>query len=168
MKPKILVYIFSLTSAVTCQLQCHVEGEVDGTFYDVHAVTSYNECLAFCNADSFCDCFTYYKDINECAEFSVCQSLNATCTNCFSGQHNCTEFYDCDIDGLCNGDLVGISTADTEYDCLSQCEDNPACEYYAYRGDDGSCVLLKDCAVVNPCENCHSGQRDCTLSPLGN
>ena len=148
--------------------QCHIQGEVNGVLDFAHVVTSYNECLDYCKVDPACSCFTHYEDIGECVGFSEYLSLDNTCTTCLSGERDCAEYQDCDIDGFCRGTLVDITIADSEADCLVICQANVNCTYYAYQEQDGSCALLKDCNDVDPCTGCHSGERTCSISSPGN
>ena len=157
---KSLAVIFSYLGFVKSQ-QCYVNGEVFGTFNNVHSSSSYNECLNYCQKESSCTCFTYYEDTKECVEFSNCFSLDETCSTCLSGEKECTQVSLCNVNGKCIGEQIGTITVDKETECLSQCKSTPTCEYYTYRTDNSSCELLKGCSVIEPCPNCHSGQKDC-------
>ena len=161
-----LLLLVSISLLVTSNAQeCHVTGKVNGIVRDAHIVQSYNECLGYCVIDSSCFYFTFYQDRDECALFNTFQDLDTSCSYCISGETNCPEYYDCDIQGLCNGNLVDLNPAASENECLDQCIANPACEYYAYRGDDGSCLLLENCLDILDCANCHSGERACPRKP---
>lgn len=159
----VLVLFISLFSFTIAQ-QCYLRGEIVGTFYDGHAVYSYNECLAYCNNSTYCLCFTYNEMRDECIEFSYCEGLDITCSSCYSGERNCPVELLCNIDGLCNGRLVDYGLVASETECSSQCELNAACEFYAYREDDGTCALLEDCSEIQFCPTCHSGQKGCSIS----
>ena len=147
--------------------QCHVQGEVVGAINGVHDVTSYNECLNYCQANADCSCFTYYEDRRECQEFSEYNSLDISCSTCISGEPACPEYHNCNIDGLCIGTPVDEVIVDSEAACLSQCKANADCAYYAYQGTDDTCFLLADCSDVFPCTDCHSGERACSISSEG-
>ena len=163
---RLLILSFFWLTPVLCQ-QCYVLGSVEGIFHDAHVVTSYNECLNYCKNDTDCKCFTYYQDNNDCAEFTFCSALDISCTTCYSGEPECSEEIRCDIDGLCNGVLIELTITESEADCLARCKEVTDCEFYAYRGDDGNCALLEDCSDVFPCGECHSGEKDCSISIEG-
>ena len=164
---KVVILSFYFITTAYCQ-KCHVQGEAEGLLYIGHIAPSYNDCLNLCKDDSFfCSCFTYYEELANCIEFSECFSLDSTCTTCLSGEQDCTEYYQCDIDGLCSGEIIDVSLEGSEADCLALCQSHPRCEFYGYQGQDGTCVLLEDCSNINPCTDCHSGQRSCSISSQG-
>ena len=99
---KVAIFVICCLASANSQ-QCHVQGEVNGIVKVAQDVTSYNECLNYCKADPDCTCFTYYKDTQECREFSEYTSLDISCTTCISGEPACPEYYNCNIDGFCRG-----------------------------------------------------------------
>ena len=166
MKAVIVLLLLCHLSLVKSQ-QCYVRGEIQGVFIDGHVADSYNECLSNCNNDAACLYFTYNAMRRECIEFSIYQSLDTGCTNCYSGERDCPTILECNIDGLCSGVLVDYGVVSSENDCLNECKLNPSCQFYAYREDDGTCALLEDCLEITDCQTCHSGQKDCKLSSNG-
>ena len=147
--------------------RCHEQGQISGILYDLHATDSYNDCLTYCKNATECTCFTYNQANRECVEFSFYQTLDTSCSTCYSGEPDCGEYQLCDVDGLCQGLLVGYGSATSEADCLAQCQDEAACQFYSYREDDDSCALLETCDSTLDCATCHSGARDCTISSGG-
>ena len=145
------------------QLQCHVQGQAIGVFHFAYPENSYNECLSYCHNDPVCTCFTYNSQNKECFEFSECQGLDQSCSDCYSGESDCPIDGECNIQGLCNGQMVDYGDTPTEEDCLFQCKENPSCQYYAYEGDFDYCTLLEDCPTIYTCQNCRSGKRNCSL-----
>ena len=166
MNLKVVIFLFYCLASAKSQ-QCHVQGKVNGVIKLAHVVTSYNECLNYCKADTACTCFTYYEDLGECVEFSEFNSLDTSCMTCISGETACPEFNNCNIDGFCGGTLIDIKIANSEADCLARCQADDNCAFYAYQGTDGSCALLEDCSNVTPCTDCHSGERTCSISSQG-
>ena len=167
METKFLIFlIFYCISVVNCQ-QCYVQGVIGGVILDSHTTSSYNECLEICKADTECSCFTYYQSVGDCIEYSLFSSLDNSCATCLSGEPVCDEENLCEIDGLCNGVPINSTITDSEEDCLAWCQEVPECEFYAYQGNDGNCALLESCSEIQPCSNCHSGQRTCSVSAQG-
>lgn len=162
----IILLFFCCFLGINCQ-QCYLEGKVNGVIHDAHSATSYNDCLNFCKNDTACSWFTFYASENQCAQFSLFDSIDMSCTTCLSGERNCSNILQCDIDGFCNGVLVDLKSADSERDCLILCQDDPRCQYYAYHEDGGSCALLEDCIEVLPCDDCHSGEKSCSITSQG-
>ena len=145
-----------------------MNGRVEGTIYDAHLSESYNDCLSICQAESLCTWFTYSTSNNDCLEFSSYSGIDPSCSNCLSGERSCQPYEECEINGLCQGELVDFNNTDSESECLYLCKATPSCEFYAFREDEGICLLLEDCPDILPCNECHSGQRACPVSSLGN
>lgn len=87
------VVALALVWQFTQALECYKPGVCSGgqvTDYIENAET-YNDCLNLCQADPDGDCqwFTHFE-YQVCLHFNGCPTIVDQCTDCFSGQRNCT------------------------------------------------------------------------------
>ena len=69
----------------------------------------------------------------------------------------------CDVPGFCQGSVVGITTVESQVECLEFCQSIPTCEWFSYKPEDGACNAFSSCPSVNTdnCGDCVSGENEC-------
>ena len=69
-----------------------VSGECIGEY--LHAETSVpskEDCLHICQSFEDCKWFTFAESISTCLLMADCEDLDATCTDCVSGESRCQD-----------------------------------------------------------------------------
>ena len=92
---------------------------------------------------------------------------------------NCTERVDCEgcktekkgcqgcgssVFGRNGGNVISVTTADSEDDCKKKCQNETECNFYTYFNNSHetcakTCLILSDVqGPFSPCENCFTGR----------
>ena len=67
--------------------------------------------------------------------------------------------------GVCEGNSLHITTAQTSSECLSLCKDESQCNWYNFNTIVNACILNEDCTTLDSTqEDFLTGQRECPLS----
>ena len=165
-----LVFLALSIPALILGLDCDLKGKcVNSSLVGLESVQNENECLKKCHDNGSCKWFTYFSGDRQCLEFSNCNSLDASCQDCVTGQSecydsgssNCTQ----EVNGCCQGtSLDYFPNTDDLGACRQKCQEYPdgLCHWYSYQLDLRLCVLLKDCGAVNNQDEdvCTSGTVD--------
>jgi hypothetical protein len=150
-------------------LLCHYSGFCEGVTIGLEPSSSYNDCLASCQANSYCTWFTHFGTMKECVLYNDCPVMDSACENCYSGNVDCPpEEPICDDPGLCDGHFAGIAIVESETECTILCKDTERCEWFSYLNDTNECLLTEDCLYIdNTDPNWIHGEKDCQLK-IGN
>ena len=69
------------------------------------------------------------------------------------------------LQGICEGPLLHIDSAESLNDCLALCKNEPECNWYNFDEDFNACLLNKDCTNFDEAQQDFvTGQRKCSLS----
>ena len=115
----ISVYLIALSSGQ----QCDIKGECfNATLNGISITDNAKECLKECKDVLDCKWFTYNPDGQVCEFLNNCDEINdKNCPNCLSGQATCP-IYQCNLSGLCMGNIIHSCTTDTKHECIIQCQ----------------------------------------------
>ncbi len=71
-------------------LQCWIPGNCQGILIDEGTTADGNSCLDLCKANDDCVWFTFNPADESCVFLEDCQEVNEDCTDCLSGQRQCS------------------------------------------------------------------------------
>jgi hypothetical protein len=60
-----------------------------GHSYNAASVSNQEECLLMCKHDPQCIWFTYFASSKMCIQYTTCEAIDETCTECISGEFSC-------------------------------------------------------------------------------
>ncbi len=87
---RLLISLFKKGFVCLIDLECWIQGNCQGILIDEVTAADSNACLDFCMANDECLWFTYNPDNQECVLLEDCQEVDLDCTNCLSGQRQCS------------------------------------------------------------------------------
>ena len=154
--------------AFTSAQQCDIKGECfNATLNGISITNNAKECLKECKEDLDCKWFTYNPDGQVCEFLNNCDEINAeSCPNCLSGEATCP-LYQCNLQGICMGNIIHSSTTDTKHECIKQCQTNPICHWFSYGRETNTCLLFNTCPSLDETEEDYiSGEPEC-IEPNG-
>ena len=160
----ISVYLIALSSGQ----QCDIKGECfNATLNGISITDNAKECLKECKDVLDCKWFTYNPDGQVCEFLNDCDEINdKNCQNCLSGQATCP-INQCNLSGLCMGNIIHSCTTDTKHECIKQCQTNQICHWFSYGSQTNTCLLFNTCPSLNEAEVDYiSGQPEC-IEPNG-
>ena len=156
------LYLFLGVSAQ----QCDVEGECfNATLIGISIANNAKQCLKACKQAediSGCNWYSFNPQTQICEFLDNCDDIQTdTCPNCVSGQVSCP-IYECNLHGLCMGNIVDSSIENSKHDCLTNCRNNPNCHWFSYSKNLKTCLLFSTCPSLNENEVDYvSGQAEC-------
>ena len=148
---------------------CDLEGKCEGTFISGQAGIDKEGCVENCQIITDCNFWTHDSIQSLCYLFADCPSLDESCSECVSGQRNCTQEpidppTGCDLDGKCDGTTVNYKLTDDRDACVLFCQSNADCAFWTYDSAQTLCYLFSDCPVLDEtCLACVSGERECPV-----
>ena len=90
-----------------------------------------------------------------------CLGRNTDFDECLTGQYTCS-IYDCNLIGLCQGNVIESFTIDSNNDCLNQCKGMSDCKWFSYSYDEKTCITFSFCYTLDEEETEFvSGQVEC-------
>ena len=131
---KELVAIFLLLINFTsASPQCSVKGECTSSHLNgISIVANTKECLKQCEEEPDCHWYTFNPESNVCEFLENCEEINVeSCPKCVSGESSCP-VYLCNLPGICMGNIIHSSTAETKHECMKNCQDNFLCHWFSY------------------------------------
>ena len=160
----LLIQLISVSLiAFTSGQQCDIKGECfNATLNGISITDNAKECLKECIDVLDCKWFTYNPDGQVCEFLNNCEEINdETCPTCLSGEATCP-LYECNLHGLCMGNIIHSSTTDTKQECIKQCQTNQICHWFSYGSKSNTCLLFNTCPSLNEAEVDYiSGQPEC-------
>merc|ERR1719433_1155058 len=72
---------------------------------------------------------------------------------------NCAQ---CDVSGLCSGQILQSNTSGDKIACWSLCKSTDGCTWFSFNtAGDQTCILLEDCPEIEENLQFVSGQKEC-------
>lgn len=97
-----------------------------------------------------------------CTALTNCVKLSASIPHSISGQKSCSSAPQCNIQGRCTGVLLSVARAQSAPACQEICQSlGNLCQWYTYNSANNGCYAFEDCASINECETCLSGEDNC-------
>jgi len=174
----LLFLVILLPITISDYPACYEEGKTwrgSGTWIDGH-VSSPAGCHSLCkDFIRICAAWSWYPDIakDNCFLFESDEREPENCDRCVSGPPTCEDYF-CNLPGACaisETAVVGFKPNpwyDDEIGCQTFCRDTPGCTYYTWFGPHGDlywdCILFNKCELMD-CEDCKTGQGDCSQAP---
>ncbi len=182
MSRKIFLFVLAFASfhalaqALFKAPRCCIPGECTRSSYWTQNTNDRGECLRACQADPFCEWWTWYSD-GFCALFDDkdCGTIDTTCSgpqyNCWSGEDDCTTDLECNIQcempGQCASNTIAAPeiVSDKDYCADELCLNNEDCEFYTFDSITKICSLYDHQCSAAPldtgCASCITGENEC-------
>ena len=112
-----------------------------------------------------CTQFTFVPETGGCVLNEGCPTLDIEgCPSCISGDVQCPVEL-CDVQGFCNGVIIGIYPAQPNaFYCAEHCQNTAFCKAWSFDASDGFCVTLESCeSLDDSCTTCTSGVQSCDM-----
>ena len=147
---------------------CFQPGECTNSYHLASDFTT-NEfaSLENCNNEPLCSWFTFVPGHSFCQLLHNCSSIYIPkCPDCMSGQAQCVpKEPTCSVKGECKGNMLFLTEAEDQEECLQDCKDNLGCRWFtfhSFKSPKSMCILYYDCATLDEtCDTCISGERRC-------
>lgn len=146
--------------------QCDIQGECfNATLIGISITDNAKHCLEACKEAvdvSGCNWYSYNPQTQICEFLENCNDIQGIdCPQCVSGEVTCP-IYQCDVHGLCMGNIIDSSIENSKHECLKSCKINDDCHWYSYGKKLKTCLLFSTCPALNENEVDYvSGQAEC-------